>query len=149
MKTTRLDAPHIKGQIIARVISGESHSAIARDLGVAHTTVGRYLQKEDVQELINQESLRLLEVVSDAVENLKDLVRGMSALDEKDHKGRELAFKASQRVLEATGILSSVHAPAFVSMTRDNQAEVPPDLRELLDRYARICQGIPDPVPND
>lgn len=111
MKTTRLEAPHIKGQIITRVVAGNSNSAIARDLGVAHTTVGRYLQKEDVQELINQESLRLMEVVPDAIENLKGLVRGMSSLDEKDNKGRELAFKASQRVLEAAGILST-GAPA-------------------------------------
>ena len=74
MKKSKLDSPHIKAEVIKRIAVGESQSRIAGDVGLHRSQVSRFARREDIKPFIEQEQLKLLEAVPDAVENLTGLV---------------------------------------------------------------------------
>ena len=100
MKTSKLDIPHIKEQIVKGVAAGTSQTDLARQIGFKQSTISKFANREDIRELIGQEQAKLLEVVPDAVENVKSLVKGMKAIPAKDSKGKELAYKATRMFLK-------------------------------------------------
>ena len=53
------------------------------------------------------ESLNLLKALPDAVKNIKALVSEMKGIPKEQTKRRELAYKGSQDVLKAAGIIPS------------------------------------------
>ena len=75
MKKSKLDRPHVKKEVIRRVASGESQRSIAKDVGVNPSQVSRFLKRENIKPFIEEEQIRLLEIVPGAVENVKQLVR--------------------------------------------------------------------------
>ena len=95
MKKSKLDTPHIKAEVVKRLAVGENKAAIAQDYGLHRSSVCRFAKREDVKPFIEQEQLKLLEVVPDAVENVKELVREMKKLPKGDTKNRELSYRAS------------------------------------------------------
>ena len=105
MKRSKLDSPPVKAEVVKRLAAGESQSRIAEDVGLHRSQVSRFAKREDIQEFIKQEQIRLVEVVPDAVENVMGLVREMKDIPPKETKRRELAYKASQDVLKAVGIM--------------------------------------------
>lgn len=136
MKTSRLATPHIKNDVAKRLAVGESRSSIARDYKMCHTTVSRFSRREDVQNLIEEETLSLLEVLPNAVENVKSLVRDMKNLPKKDHKGRELSFKASQKVLESAGIMNTpTPSQTVVNIVKKEESLISPVIEELMKKH--------------
>ncbi len=116
--------------------TGESQGSIARDLGMCHTTISRFSRKEDVQKLIEEETHNLLEVVPDAVENIKALVREMKSIPKTDHKRRELSYKASQKVLESAGIMNTPSASqTVVNIVNRQENLIPPIITELARKH--------------
>ena len=78
----------------------ESQTAVARSLGVNQSTISRLANKEDVKALLEDETLKLLEVVPQAVENLKSLVNEMPEISKKEVKRRELSLKATNSAIQ-------------------------------------------------
>jgi transposase-like protein len=75
MRKSKLDSPHTKVRVVKQLAPGQSQSSIAKEVGLNQSQVCRFANREDIRTLIEQEQARLLEVVPDAVENVKDLVK--------------------------------------------------------------------------
>lgn len=131
MKTSKLEPK--KDFIAGALVAGISQEEVALKLGVNQSTISRFSSKEEIKTAIEEEAKSLLEVLPDAVGNLKDLVRGMKDIPISESKARELALKASFRVLETGGILPS-HAPAFYIQQIFNRTNnfVSPNVERLL-----------------
>ena len=136
MRTSKLNPSHIKQEIARRLAVGESQSSIAKGMGICHTTISRFSRREDVQKLIEDETRNLLEVVPDAVENIKNLVREMKSIPKNDHKRRELSYKASQKVLESAGIMNTPTASqTLVNIVNKQENLIPPIIQELMKKH--------------
>jgi transposase-like protein len=136
MKTSKLDPSHIKQEIAKRSATGESQGSIAKEFGMCHTTIRRFARKEDVQRLIKEETRNLLEVVPDAVENIKTLVREMKNIPKNDHKRPELAYKASQKVLESAGIMNTpTPSQTVVSIINKDNPSLAPVIEALIKKH--------------
>jgi hypothetical protein len=61
--------------VVKQLAAGESQYSISKEIGLKRSAVCRFANREDVRELIQQEQMKLVEVVPDAVENVQDLVR--------------------------------------------------------------------------
>ncbi len=99
-----LESEAVKEQIAKALAGGQTQTVIAQAVGVSQSTISRLANKGDVKTLIERESLKLLEVVPQAVENLKALVNEMPDIPKRDIKRRELSFKASKKILESAGL---------------------------------------------
>ncbi len=136
MKPSRLDTPVIRDKVIKDLAIGRNKAEIAREVGLSRSQVSRYSQREDVREELESLWVRLFEVAPDAVTNLQTLVKGMNKIPRRDTKARELAYKASLKVLEGIGILPSQSPSVLVQNIVNNQMNVV-DARslEILSRY--------------
>ena len=72
-----LNNPQTRVEIIQRLACGESQNSISKLVGVSQQQICRIANKEDIKRCIEQEKARLVEIVPDAVQNVKDLVTGM------------------------------------------------------------------------
>lgn len=140
MRKSKLDAPHIKAQVVKQLASGESQNSIAKETGLNQSQISRWSNKGDIIALIEQEQERLLKVVPDAVENMKDLVKEMKSIPKKDIKRRELSYKATKDVLKSVGLLPTpVQSQVFINLYQQNTA-LSPIILQLLAK----CSEMPD-----
>ena len=136
MKKSRLDTPHIKEQIVKQLAAGESQNSIAHQRGLNQSSVCRFANREDIRKLIEQKQAKLLEVVPDAVQNIKDLVSEMKDIPENDLKRRELSYKASKDVLKTVGLLPTpIQSQTFINLTQQNTQLISPFALELISKH--------------
>ena len=143
MRKSKLDNPHIKQQVVKRLAVGECSASIAKDVGLHRSQIYRFTKREDVKALIEQEQLKLLEVVPDAVENVKELVRGMKKIPKSDIRGRELAYKATHDTLKSVGIMPTpVQSQVITSFYQQTNIMANPLVEELLEKHLeRLAKG--------
>jgi len=138
MRKSKLDHPPIKQEVVKRLAVGERPKSIAKDVGLSQSQVYRFESREDIKALIEQEQRNLVEVVPDAVKNVKDLVKEMKDIPKKDIKRRELPYKASQDTLKAVGIMpSQVQSQFFMNIYQQNNFAISPLLQALLDEHEK------------
>ncbi len=101
----RLD--HVKDKVAKMIAVGEPQTSIAKQIGVDQSTISRFANKDEAQKLIEEEKQKLVEVLPDAVQNVKDLVLEMKDIPKGDNKNRELSYKATTDVLKATNVFPS------------------------------------------
>ncbi len=84
-------------------------------------TVSRFASKNEIRQLIEEQKGKLVKVLPDAVQNVKDLVEEMKDIPKDDVKRRELSYKASKDVLKATNVFPS---PQYAhNIYNDNRQE--------------------------
>ncbi len=104
---SKLDKLPVKKEVVHKLAIGEPQTSIAEQVGVNQSTISRFANKDEAQVLIEEEKLKLAEVIPDAVQNVKDLVKEMKDIPKDDIKRRELSYKASKDVLKATNVFPS------------------------------------------
>ena len=72
------------------------------------TTISRFARKDENRQLIEVEKEKLVKVLPDAVQNVKDLLEEMKDILKDDTKRRELSYKASKDALKATNVFPSL-----------------------------------------
>ena len=145
MRKSKLELPHIKKKVIGEIAAGKSQSEVAQEVELHPSQVCRFLKREDVQELIEQETLRLLEAVPDAVQNVKNLVHEMKAIPKKDSKRQELAYKATSDVLKSAGLLpSSKQSQTLINIYEQKNFTMPSILQELINEHLQKMTLPPD-----
>jgi predicted transcriptional regulator len=143
MRRSKLDTPHIKEKVVKQLAAGESQNSISKEIGLNRSAVCRFANREDIRELIQQEQMKLVEVVPDAVENVQDLVREMKDIPKNDIKRRELSYKASKDVLKSVGLLPTpVQSQTFLNMYQDNRQLISPQIMEILNNKFDEITGI-------
>ncbi len=132
----KLDSPHIKDTVVKQLAVGVSQNTIAEQFNVDQSQVSRFANKAEIRKLIEEEQKKLIGVLADAVENVKTLVEGMK--NEKDIQRLQLAYKATQDTLKATGLFPS---PQFGNnIYNDNRKQtvnVLPNVMRMLQQSAR------------
>jgi hypothetical protein len=135
MRKSKLDTPHVKKEVI-QLATGESQSSIAQDIGVNRSQVSRFARREDDKPFLEQELMKLLEAVRDAVENIKKLVMGMQKIPQKDTRRRELAYKPCVDILRAGGIMpNAVQSPVITNIFQQNNHFSSTLVQEILQKY--------------
>ncbi len=138
VRKSKLETPHIKQEVIRRLATGESQKSIGRWVGLDGSQVSRFSRREDIRSLIEQEQMRLVEAVPDAVENVKGFVREMKTIPKKDTKRRELSYKASVDTLKAVGIMPTpVQSQVIANIYNDNRMILSPAVKAIIDEHLR------------
>jgi transcriptional regulator with XRE-family HTH domain len=153
MGSVRLGGGAVKNEVARAIAGGHSQQEIAKSLGVNQSTISRIVNKDDVKALIENETLKLLEAVPQAVENIKDLVKEMPEIPKKEIKRRELAYKASAEVLKTAGMLPTpIQSQTLINIIRTGDIFTGPLLEKLKEKLgveiARLLEnetGYEDP----
>ncbi|MGD0277543.1 MAG: helix-turn-helix domain-containing protein [Syntrophales bacterium] len=72
-KKSKLDAPKAKKVAIQMIAEGRSQAEVSRQLHVSESQVSRFVNRDDIKGLIEEETCSLMECPPDAIENIKDL----------------------------------------------------------------------------
>ena len=129
----KLDAQHIKNDVVKKLAVGKSQTSIAEQVGVNQATISRFANKGEARARIEEEKLKLAEATPDAVQNVKDLVTEMPTIPKDDIKRRELSYKASKDVLKATNIFPS---PQFAhNIYNDNRIQTQNNISPSIIRF--------------
>jgi transcriptional regulator with XRE-family HTH domain len=141
--SVRLGGGAVKNEIARAIAGGHSQQEIARSLGVRQSTISRMVNKDDVRALIEAETLKLLEAVPQAVENIKDLVKEMPEIPKKKIKRRELAYKASADALKTAGMLPTpIQTQTLVNIIRTGDIFTGPLLEKLKEKLGVDLAGL-------
>ncbi len=97
---------HAKDKVV-KMLAVEPQTSIAVAMDVDQSTVSRFASRSEIKKLVEVEKEKLVKVLPDAVQNVKDLVEEMKGIPKDDIKRRELSYKASKDVLKATNVFPS------------------------------------------
>jgi hypothetical protein len=128
----KLDAQHIKDNVVKKLAVGEPQTSIAEQAGVNQSTISRFAKEDEIRQQIEEEREKLVRVLPDAVENVKDLVEKMKDIPKDDIKRRELSYKASKDVLKATNIFPSPQYAHNIYNDNRTQTVVDPAVMKLF-----------------
>jgi len=138
MKKSKLEQPHLKKKVIQELAIGTTKTDIGKEVGLSRSAVSRFSSREDIRELVREETCSLLEVLPDAVENVKTLVKDMGQNTKQQFKDKELSYKASVNVLESVSILNSPSPSVQVfNIIKENQNEVPEVIQRVLNEITQ------------
>ncbi len=125
---------HVKDKVVKMLAVGEPQTRVAEQIGVDQSTISRFANKDEAQILIEEEKLKLAEMIPDAVQNVKDLVEEMKDIPKDDIKRRELSYKATTDVLKAVNVFPS---PQYAhNIYNDNSQQntvITPAFQQFLD----------------
>ena len=135
MKKSKLDIPHIKETVVKQLAVGETKRSIANGVGMHHSQISRFAQRDEIQALIEAEQTKLLDCVPDAVENVNRLVREMKDIPKEDTKRMELAYKATKDVLKSVGLLPTANqSQTLININNDNRQQIlSPVIQAIID----------------
>ena len=109
---------HVKDKVAKMLAVGEPQTSSSRANGSQSIyCISRFANKDEAQILIEEEKLKLAEVIPDAVQNVKDLVEEMKDIPKDDIKRRELSYKATTDVLKAVITYSPLLNTLIISIT--------------------------------
>ena len=129
----KLDKLPVKQEVIHKLAIGEPQTSIAKQVGVNQSTISRFANKDEAQVLIDEEKLKLVEVLPDAVQNVKDLVEEMKGIPKDDIKRRELSYKATTDVLKATNVFPSPQYAQNIYNDNSQQIVITPEFQAFID----------------
>ncbi len=128
----KLDAQHIKNDVVKKLAVGEPQTSIAEQVGVDQSTISRFANVDEIRQLIEEEREKLVRVLPDAVKNVKALVEGMKNVPEDNIKKLELCYKASKDTLKATGLFPSPQYAHNIYNDNRTQTVVDPAVMKLF-----------------
>jgi hypothetical protein len=141
----KLSDPSVSTEVIKRLAMGESDNSVGTSLGLPDgRLIRKYRKRDEIRKLIEQEQLNLVEIVPDAVENVKGLVRGMKAIPVgKETQGeRFLAYKATSDTLKAVGIFPNpVQSQVITTYLQQNNTFANPEVKSLLSNHVRFLSS--------
>ena len=139
---SKLDKLPVKQEVVHKLAVGESQTSIAEQVGVNQSTISRFANKDEAQVLIEEEQLKLVETLPDAVQNVKDLVEEMKGIPKDDIKRRELSYKATKDVLKATNVFPSPqYAHNIYNDNSEHNTVISPSYQAFLDFQNQQING--------
>ncbi len=140
---SKLNKLPVKNEVIHQLAIGETQTDIAKQVGVDQSQISRFANKDKNIKLIEEEQEKFIEIVPDAVQNVKDLVTEMPTLAKDDIDNRKLSFDASKVVLKATNILPSPQfAHLLTNIYNDNRQQTAIISPNVLDMFAKHAETL-------
>ncbi len=130
---SKLNKLPVKQEVIHKLAIGEPQTCIAEQVGFNQSTISRFANEEEAITAIEEEKLKLVEVLPDTVANVKSLVEGMKDVPEGDVKNLGLCYKASTDVLKATNIFPSPQYAHNIYNDNRQQNLITPAFQAFLD----------------
>jgi hypothetical protein len=112
---------------------GQSDREIAETVGKSQGRVYQIRQREDIKLLIEEEQTRLASLVPKAVDNFKSYIE--NAVTSKDKTDKEIGFRATQKLLESTGILNNQPSHLVQILYNDNKTIISPIIEKLMGNF--------------
>jgi hypothetical protein len=97
------------------------------------TTVNHVLQKPNIKLIMEQEREKLISLVPKAVSNYKNWID--KATTYRDKTDKEIAFKATTKVLESNGLVSGTPSTQIQIMNNSGNTLVSPIIEGLLKMF--------------
>lgn len=127
----------IKKEVVRKLALGESQSQIGREIGVDRRTINGWIKnRDDIKELVEKEQIRLLDKVPNAVDYVSSLIPipdENGNLPAMNYKEKELAYKASNDVLKAAGIMPSTVPSQIIMNIYQEKPLINPVIMQLLE----------------
>ncbi len=134
---SKLNELPVKKEVVHQLAVGESQTSIAEQVGVDQSTISRFAKEDAIRQQIEEEREKLVKVLPDAVQNVKDLVTEMPSLPKDDIENRKLSYNASKDVLKATNIFpSSQFAHNIYNDNRQQNAIISPNVLDMFAKHA-------------
>jgi hypothetical protein len=127
---------------------GDTLKEIGKQVKKSTVRVQQLCARDDIKALIEEEQARLATLVPTAVRNFEHYIE--SAIDAKDKTDKEISFRATQKLLESTGILNNQPSHLVQILYNDNKTIISPIIEKLLcgfmdkfkqDDYGEIIDG--------
>lgn len=145
---SRLREPGFKKGVVRKLALGESHCQIGREMEIDRRTVTRWVKnRDDIKQLVEQEQIRLMDKVPDAVDYVSRLIPEGGDDSGLDDKAKDRAYKASGDVLRAAGILPSAVPSQIITNIYQEKALINPIIMQLLedrDKKFEVIGGVVD-----
>ncbi len=123
---------HVKDTVVKKLAVSEPQTSIAKQVGVDQSTISRFAKEDEIRQQIEEERERLVKVLPDAVQNVKDLVEEMPTIPKDDIKRRELSYKASKDTLKAVGLFPTPQFAHNIYNDNRTQTVVEPSIMKLF-----------------
>ncbi len=133
---SKLNKLPVKQEVIHKLAIGEPQNSIAEQVGVNQSTISRFANKDEAQVLIEEEQLKLVEALPDAVQNVKALVEEMKDIPKDDIKRRTLSYQATKDVLKATNVFPSPQYGYIYNDNSQHNTVITPVFQAFLDFQA-------------
>ena len=122
--------------------AGVTYEKIGKEVGVGTSRVAVICGREDVKGIIESEQKRLVSLVPTAIDNYKHWIGKGQITSNKDE--REVAYKASTKVLESTGILNGAPSTLINVLYNDNKTIISPVIMTLLKEFTGKMSSFDD-----
>jgi len=133
MGGSKLNKPEIKQHVVQRLASGATHTEIAREVEIDRSAVTRFSHKPEIRELVQQEGLRLVEILPDAVQAVMDTVKSYKNIPNDDLKQREFAYKVIRDVMKTFRIYPTpFQSQTIVNIQQADNGVIAPDVLKVL-----------------
>ena len=150
-KREDIDSPWVTStrdiEIAKKRAAGESYRQISAEVGLAKSRVETICKRDDVKSIIEREQKRLIELAPSALDNYKHWISKGIITNNKDE--REVAFKASTKVLESTGILNGTPSAIVNILYNDNKTIISPVIMGLLSEFTKKMTAFDDVVEGE
>lgn len=100
---------------------------------VSEKIITHAMSKEEIKQMIEQERGRLFNLVPQAVKNYEKWIN--RAHDYKDKSDKEIAFKATTKVLESPGLLSGTPSQQINVLMNSGNTIISPVIEGLLKTF--------------
>ena len=113
------DGTEVRDTLVAKMrAAGATQKSIAEQTGLSIPGVRYVLAKEQVQAMIEQEQSRLAALMPNAMNNYETWVKKATSYHDKTDK--EIAFRATTKVLESVGILPGAQSVVITNIVNKN-----------------------------
>lgn len=130
---------------IAKLLAkGKTYREVGQEVGLGKSTIAVISKRDDVKAQIEQEQKRLVSLVPTAVNNYKRWIEQGQVTNDKDT--RDIAFKASTKVLESTGILNGTPSTLVNILYNDNKTIISPVIMDLLKDFSGRLHDFKDDI---
>jgi len=145
----KLDRPEIKKHVVQKLAAGATHKEIGKEVEIDRSAVTRFSHREDIKSLVEQEALRLTEILPDAIDEVMRIVREMKDIPKGELKEREFAYKVVRDVLKTFKIYPTpLQSQTIINVQHGQESEeYAPEVLEILRKHTRDNEGIIDIDP--
>lgn len=130
----------VRDQAVAKMrAAGATQKDIAEKTGLSIPGVKYVLAKEQVQAMIEQEQSRLAALMPNAMDNYETWVKKATSYHDKTDK--EIAFRATTKVLESVGILPGAQSVVITNIVNKNTI-ISPMMEKVLEEFGNRLREV-------